>query len=265
MSGEDRRWRHISRRLNPRPGDVLRAGVEGRRQTGQLILESVLADGQGARFRYLVEKNEEQAGTGTGGATRRRDIFRRRQLGVIWALPRPKELRRGLFQLASWGVGQIWIYRSWRVDKSYFGSRWLGPDRDLIIREGMEQGCLTLPPRIQIFPLFTRMMAAIKREKRSRFWLASGPRPENRGWVPPAPEEVVTQASPARRHFLVIGPEGGLTILEHDSLLNLGVEEFSLGFPVLTSRHALLEGLGRLYAQLGDRRPAGFNKEEMSG
>lgn len=74
---------------------------------------------------------------------------------LLLALPRPKMLRRILQSISSLGVKKIFLINSYRVDKSFWGSPLLQPEKlqeQLIL--GLEQGCDTILPDIRLCPRF---------------------------------------------------------------------------------------------------------------
>ncbi|MFO7576290.1 MAG: 16S rRNA (uracil(1498)-N(3))-methyltransferase [Pelovirga sp.] len=74
---------------------------------------------------------------------------------LVLALPRPKMLRRILQSVSALGVKSICLINSARVDKSYWGSPLLQPDKlDEQLAIGLEQGRDTIMPRIRLYPRF---------------------------------------------------------------------------------------------------------------
>lgn len=74
---------------------------------------------------------------------------------LILALPRPKMLRRLLRGITSMGVKSLYLINSYRVDKSYWSSPLLHPEKirgQLCL--GLEQGRDTLLPQVHLRPRF---------------------------------------------------------------------------------------------------------------
>jgi len=159
-------------------------------------------------------------------------------LTLLLALPRPKTLRRVIQCATAIGVKRFILMRSWRVEKSYFSSPALS--NDMLMEQfvlGLEQGCDTIMPRIEIRKLFkpfvedelpgiisgTRALLAHPDEHRS------------------CPFDIRTPAT------LAIGPEGGFIQYEIDSFLRQGFEPVSLGPRPLRVEDAVAAMLGRLY------------------
>lgn len=80
-------------------------------------------------------------------------------LDLVLAVPRPKALSRVLQSVASLGVRRLDLVNAWRVDKSYFSSERLAPERleaDLLL--GCEQGATTFVPEVRVHRLFRELV-----------------------------------------------------------------------------------------------------------
>lgn len=143
---------------------------------------------------------------------------------LILALPRPKMLRRILRCISSMGVKAIYLINSYRVDKSYWGSPLLQPQK---IREqlclGLEQGRDTLLPQVTLCPRFRPfvedLLPGISAATTNLVAHPTGSRP-----FPHQPQV------PA---CLVIGPEGGFIPYEIDKLKGLNFIPVCLGERIL--------------------------------
>lgn len=131
-----RRFDHMINFLGKGSGDSLRVGqINGR--LGQGVISTVTAES------LTVEVNLDEEPPLPLPVT------------LLLALPRPKMLRRLLRAISSMGVKSLYLINSYRVDKSYWSSPLLQPDK---VREqlclGLEQGRDTLLPQVFLCPRF---------------------------------------------------------------------------------------------------------------
>ena len=155
---------------------------------------------------------------------------------LILALPRPKMLKRILQGVTSLGVKQIYLINSYRVEKSFWGSPLLQPEK---LREqlllGLEQASDTLLPEVHLCPLFKPFvedgLPAIV--KGTNALIAH----------PGADEPFPTSISGLTT--LAIGPEGGFISYEVEKLLECGFAAFHLGERILRVETAVPVLLGR--------------------
>ncbi len=155
---------------------------------------------------------------------------------LLLALPRPKMLKRVLQCVTSLGVKQLYLLNSYRVEKSFWGSPLLQPEKlqeQLLL--GLEQARDTILPQVQLrqrFKPFVEdelpLLAANK--------AAYVAHPVATGSCPSGNQGPVT---------LAIGPEGGFIPYEVEKLQDCGFTPISLGprilrvetaVPVLLSR-----------------------------
>lgn len=159
-------------------------------------------------------------------------------VSLILALPRPKILRRALRAATMLGVKEIHLINSWRVDKSYWQTPLLAPERsreELLL--GLEQGLDTALPSLHLHrrfkPFVEDDLDAIAGARRR---LVAHPR----------------SVEPLARHpegaavLLALGPEGGFIPYELDALVAQGFQPVAIGPRVLTVEVALAAALGRL-------------------
>jgi 16S rRNA (uracil1498-N3)-methyltransferase len=157
---------------------------------------------------------------------------------MILALPRPKMMRRVLQTIATMGVKQLYLINSYRVEKSFWQSPWLTPDK---IREqlilGLEQGCDTVLPSVHLCkrfkPFVEDQLPSICVGK-----LAIVAHPKTNV---PCPIDLNKES------VLVIGPEGGLIPYEIEKLEECGFSTFTLGPRILRVETAIPSLLSRLY------------------
>ena len=201
----DRRFDHIRSVHRAQQGDQLRVGLLG----GKMGLATVegITD-RGVNLRVILDQSPPT------------------QLNVtlLLALPRPKMLKRVLQAVTSLGVKEIYLINSYRVDKSYWKTPLLTPDKlqeHLIL--GLEQARDTLLPNISLRdrfkPFIEDELPAICAGKTN---LVAHPVGSS-----PFPARVTTPS------VLAIGPEGGFINYEIDRFQELNFTSLSLGERIL--------------------------------
>ena len=132
----DYRLTHILKVLNPTIGQSLKVGLLGG-DCGHGIVESI--DSHVVRLKVVLNQSAPP----------------RHQFDIVLALPRPKMLRRILRTIAEYGVKNLHLINSARVEKSYWQSPLLQPEK---IQEslvaGMERSKDTLMTNVQFYPRF---------------------------------------------------------------------------------------------------------------
>ncbi len=150
-------------------------------------------------------------------------------LTLIVALPRPKMLKRILQSVASLGVKNIYLINSWRVEKAFWSSPLLEPDRlknELIL--GLEQAKDTIMPQIHLKRLFKpfvieELSMLVKGSLNNKpIALAAHPKAEL-----PCPQNINQSA------ILAMGPEGGFIDIEIETLEKIGFSTVNLGRRIL--------------------------------
>lgn len=156
---------------------------------------------------------------------------------VVLALPRPKMLRRILRSAAEFGVPELHLINSYRVEKSYWQTPVLNPGtvRQYLL-QGLEQARDTMLPAIHCHRRFVPFVEDVLPG------LIGGGQallahPGNRPACPPQWQ------GPG---VLVIGPEGGFIPYEVARLEEAGCSVVSLGPRILRVENALSALLGRL-------------------
>jgi len=159
-------------------------------------------------------------------------------LKLIIAMPRPKVLNRVIQHATSMGVKEIYIIKTWRVEKSYWETPMLEEEnlhRQMIT--GLEQGKDTILPKIEIRkrfkPFVEDELPSIIKETLA---LAAHPVAETK--CPRGVNSPVT---------LAIGPEGGFIPYEVDALKVAGFKPVSLGERILRVETAVPFLIGRLF------------------
>ena len=136
---------------------------------------------------------------------------------LVLALPRPRSLRRILFQSAAMGVRNIFVVGAKKVEKSYFSMHLLreAEYRPVLI-EGLMQGKTTQVPRVVIVPQLRLLWEQLPADATLRL-LAN-----------PATEQPTITAS-AGFPVIAIGPDGGWTEQENAAFAEHGFLPITLG------------------------------------
>ena len=215
-----RRARHLREVFAAVPGHVLPVGEIG----GRLGTATVLRlNGDDALLAVTLEREPPP----------------RLPLVLVLALPRPKMLRRLLRAVAEFGVSDLVLINSERVEKSFWQS-------DLLDDAALRDYCLAGAAQARD----TRLPAITLRRRFRPFAedelpaLCAGRRAllAHPGASLPCP------ASPAGPLLLAIGPEAGFNAFEAGLLEAAGCTPVSLGPRTLRVETALVAALGRLGA-----------------
>ena len=159
------------------------------------------------------------------------------QVHLILALPRPKMLKRILQTISAMGVKRLTLIHSSKVEKSYWQSPWLEPEKlnqHLIL--GLEQAKDTILPEVQCFKLFKPFVEDVLPE------MVKG----TRALVAHPGKGDLCMANDDEAITLAIGPEGGFTDYEVDKLRQAGFTACHLGERILRVENAIPVLLGRL-------------------
>lgn len=216
---DDERLQHLLEVHGKEPGDTVRIGeVNGRMGTGKIITI-----------------NTEVA---VLDPTLDRLPPAKLPLILVLALPRPKMLRRVLRAVAEFGVAELHLINSLRVEKSYWQTPVL--DEETIrsyLLQGLEQSRDTVVPPVSCHRRFKPFVEDLLPDLvRGRQSLLAHP-----GDYPPCPRGADGAT------LLVVGPEGGFIPYEVDKLQAAGCEAVSLGPRVLRVENAVTALLGRLF------------------
>lgn len=156
---------------------------------------------------------------------------------LLLALPRPKMLKRILQTVSSLGVKQIYLFNSYRVEKSFWGSPLLLPER---LREqlllGLEQARDTLLPQVHLRQRFKPFVEDELPE------LSKG----SQALVAHPASEKCNLLHANLPTTLAIGPEGGFIPYEIEKLQECGFTAFSLGERILRVEAAVPVLLSRM-------------------
>lgn len=157
---------------------------------------------------------------------------------LLLALPRPKMLKRILQSVTSLGVKQIYLINSYRVEKSFWGSPLLQPEKlqeHLLL--GLEQARDTILPEVRLRPRFKPFVEDELPQ------LAAG----TDAYVAHPVAAADCPRGQAEPISLAIGPEGGFIPYEVDKLQECGFTPISLGDRILRVETAVPVLLSRLF------------------
>lgn len=213
-----RRLEHIQRNLDIGAGPQLRAGeINGR--MGEAIVEDI----NSSAATLLINLSD--------------DPPPKLPVALVLALPRPKMLRRILRSVAEFGVRELHLINSYRVEKSYWQTPVL---QDHCVRDhlllGLEQAVDTVLPTVRLHPRFKPWVE-------DEFPLLIDGRQgilAHPGEHPPCPRSIAGEA------VLAVGPEGGFTDFEVEQLRAGGCAIVSLGTRILRVENAVSALLARL-------------------
>ena len=220
-----RRAEHLRKVLRVEPGDTVRLGVV----QGQVGSGRVLAVDD-ASVRLSVELTHQPSC----------DLH----IELILALPRPIMLQRILKQATVLGVRRFHLIRSRRVEKSFFHSPVLEPEKiRTLLLEGMEQAMDTWLPEVQIHHQFKPFVEDVLPTLPGQGLIAD---PGGSGSLAGMP----VSGEPGQRLLLAVGPEGGWSDYELECFAERGFYGFTMGNRILhvdTATVALLAQLQLLY------------------
>ena len=215
----DQRLRHLVQVHGKASGDVVRVGqIDGAMGNADILA----IDSHEAVLRPRLDSQPP----------------RKLPLALVLALPRPKMLRRILRATAEFGVGELHLVHSYRVEKSYWQTPVLQADtvRDCLL-QGLAQSRDTVLPQVlchrRFKPFVEDELPQLLQEKRA---LLAHP-----GDYPECPRGL------SEPTLLVIGPEGGFIPYEVDKLQQAGCQPVTLGPRILRVEHAVTSLLGRLF------------------
>jgi len=158
---------------------------------------------------------------------------------LLLALPRPKVFKRVLSAAVTMGVKKIFIFNSWRVDKSYWQTPLLRPEKlNEISLLALEQAVDTRLPKITLKPLFRPFaedeVPNLARDHKHARLL----HPHVTATI--SPDGNKRLSAPGNESTLIaIGPEGGFIPFEVEMLEAAGLNRFSLGPRILRVEQAV--------------------------
>ncbi len=158
---------------------------------------------------------------------------------LILAPPRPRVMKRLLPQLATLGVGRIFLVGAKKVEKDFWGATLLRPEnyRPLLVDGLMQGGVSTTLPQLETRRNFRKFV----REELSALFPDS-----HRIVAHPYGGKSSASARAGARLLLAIGPEGGWTDEEVGLLAAQGFLRYSLGARILRTDTATVALLAQL-------------------
>lgn len=219
----DHRAGHIRAVLKARVGDTLRVGLLGG-LCGQGLIEAL--DPEGARLRVALTDPPPP----------------RHRFDIVLALPRPKMLRRILRQCAEFGIANLHLLHSARVEKSFWQSPLLQPAAlEEALLAGLERSRDTIAPQVHLHrrfrPFVEDQLPGICAGRPC--WLAHMEAPLALAQAPPVPAVVM------------VGPEGGFVPFEIQLAEAVIARRVSLGARTLSVDTALVTVLAQAPQQDG--------------
>jgi RsmE family RNA methyltransferase len=213
----ERRAGHIRTVLQAEVGDSLRVGLLGG-LCGQGLVEAVEPDG--VRLRVVLTDPPPP----------------RHRFDIVLALPRPKMLRRILRQCAEFGIANLHLLHSARVEKSYWQSPLLQPAAlEEALLAGLERSRDTIAPQVHLHrrfrPFVEDQLSGICAGRPC--WLAHMDAPLALAEAPPVPAVVM------------IGPEGGFVPFEIQLAEAVSARRVCLGPRTLSVDTALVTVLAQ--------------------
>ena len=207
----DRRADHIRGVLRARVGDVLRVGlIDG--LSGQAVV--IALDSEAVTLRVALADAPPK----------------RHRFDIVLALPRPKMLRRILRTVAEFGVSNLHLINTARVDKSFWQTPLLEPPQvQEALQAGMERSRDTVAPRVHQHRLFRPFVEDQLVE------ICAG-RP---CWITQMGAPQALLDTPAGQALVMIGPEGGFVPFELDLAQAVIAEPVHLGERLLSVDTAL--------------------------
>ena len=218
----DRRYIHLRDILKTDIGAMVKVGMlNGDVGTGEVTS----IDNHGARLRVTLDQAPPP----------------RHSNDIVLSLPRPKMLRRVLRTVAEMGVNTLHLVNSARVEKSYWQSPLLEPERiDAALRAGLERSADTRLPSVHQHPLFRPFVEdQLPDLMRNRgCWIAH----------PGAAHSLADQASGG---IVMLGPEGGFVPFEVELAQAQGARPVHIGARTLSVDTAVTAALSQTMVRAG--------------
>ncbi len=166
------------------------------------------------------------------------------ELTLICALPRPQTLKKVLLTSAMMGVSNIHFIKANRVEKSYFHSPLLQPEKYTpYLIEGLSQGKSVLLPEVKFherFKVFFEDYFPNQIESENQTLLKLLPDLDS------SQNLIEMHQENPERIIIAIGPEGGWVPFETELIASLGFNKFSLSRWTLRVEHAVTAVLSQI-------------------
>lgn len=214
-----RRLAHMNEVQRVQPGDVMKVGLLNDR-----LGQGVITDLTGHSVEMEVTLTHEPPPA--------------LPLTLILALPRPKMMKRIIAGASSLGIKKIILINSWRVEKSFWGSPVLQPER---LREhlilGLEQAGDTILPKIELKRLFKPfVLDELPNLITGTTALLAHPIADDE-----CPRNVPQPVT------LAVGPDGGFIPLEVETFIKSGFQPVHIGPRILRTETAVPFLIGRMF------------------
>ena len=160
----------------------------------------------------------------------------RHRFDVVLALPRPKVLRRLFRTVAEYGVANLHLIHSARVEKSYWQSPLLAAERvhDALLA-GMERASDTVVPQVHQHRRFRPFV-----EDQLKHLCAGRP-----CWIAQMGASLALRDTPAGDAVVMVGPEGGFVPFELELAQAVIAQPVHLGSRTLSVDTALTTALAQ--------------------
>ena len=160
----------------------------------------------------------------------------RHRFDIVLCLPRPKVLRRLFRTLAEYGVANLHLIQSARVEKSYWQSPLLAPDKvhDALLA-GLERASDTVPPQVHQHRRFRPFVEDHLVD------LCAG-RP---CWMAQMGAPIALRDTPPGDAVVMVGPEGGFVPFELELTQAVIAKPVNLGSRTLSVDTALTTALAQ--------------------
>ncbi len=166
---------------------------------------------------------------------------------LLLALPRPKVLKRVLGTAVTMGVKKIFLFNTWRVEKSYWQTPLIQPEKlKEITLLALEQAVDTVLPEICIKPRF-RPFAEDEVPLLAKSCHPALLLHPAAAATPLAP--AINKTSQQNTTLIAIGPEGGFIPFEIEMLTASGLQPVSIGPRILKVEQALPAALAHALFQ----------------
>lgn len=205
----DERFTHIQKILNAQKDDTLKAGL----LNGKLGLATVTELSSNS-IELTTLFNEEPPNA--------------LPLTVILAMPRPKMLKRILSNIAEFGVKEVYLINSYKVEKSFWQTPVL-QDIDTYLKQGLTQTKDTILPKVYCKKLFRPFVEDELPE------IIQG----KEAYVAHPYHASPCPTPSTEQRIIIIGPEGGFIPFEIELLQTIGCKTISMGERIYKVENAL--------------------------
>ena len=243
LGPDDKRTKHVRKVLKAGEGGHVRAGV----------LDGGSTDT--ARVQWITQRDSSASlrlGLGPDPSMLRPlEEDKRPRLDLILCMPRPPKFARLLPMISSLGVGTLWVTDAQRVEKGFFASHLLQPDRSADLRaalvEGLEQAGDTAVPRVVVGRNLRGVLEDVTGAKYLHKLVCH---PQRKGAAPTA--RIPDLPAAGGRVLLAIGPERGWAEPEELEIFTRhNFQQVTLGPRTLRSDVAVVSLLSVAHAHFG--------------